>query len=219
MNKPKKSANQQNFLISNIFYFLWDINKSNRLQSGCLYSVKQDLYKTLMQKFPLGSFQADHFYKNERTTAKMNDTQKLLEFIYKNAEMGRKTVDPIKNMNNDSKFQTTLDRMLSDYNEICTEADRLLKECGVSEASGLNIGEKMMTEMSLRFNTIKDRSVPHLADMLLKGASMGVTDISKKLDECRDADEGSVRLANRLLKMNSDTIDEMKQFLTVTAEV
>ena len=45
MNKPKKSANQQNFLISNIFYFLWDINKSNRLQSGGLYSVKQDLYK------------------------------------------------------------------------------------------------------------------------------------------------------------------------------
>ena len=77
----------------------------------------------------------------------------------------------------------------------------------------------MMTEFSLRMSTIKDRSVPHLADMLLKGASMGVTDISKKLDECRDADEGSVKLANRLLKMNNDTIDEMKQFLTATAEV
>lgn len=148
----------------------------------------------------------------------MNDTQKLLEFIYKNAEMGRKTVDPIKNMNNDSKFQTVLDRMHADYDEICTEADKMLKECGVSEASGLNIGEKMMTEMSLRFNTMMDKTVPHLADMLLKGASMGVTDISKKLDECKEASEGAVRLAERLLKMNSDTIDEMKQFLTATAE-
>ncbi len=149
----------------------------------------------------------------------MSDTQKLLEFIYKNAEMGRKTVEPIKNMNNSSKFQSTLDRMLSDYNEICTDADMMLKESGVSEASGLNIGEKMMTEMSLRFSTLKDRSVPHLADMLLKGASMGVTDISKKIDELKNADENAVRLANRLLKMNSDTIDEMKQFLTETAEV
>ena len=148
----------------------------------------------------------------------MSDTQKLLEFIYKNAEMGRKTVDPIKNMNNGQRFQETLDRMLSDYNEICTEADRLLKESGVPEASGLNIGEKMMTEMSLRFSTMKDRSISHLADMLLKGASMGVTDISKKLEEYKDADEGSVRLAKRLLKMNSDTIDEMKSFLTVTAD-
>ena len=147
----------------------------------------------------------------------MNDTQKLLEFIYKNSEMGRKTVDPIKNMNRDPKFQTVLDRMLSDYDEICTEADNLLRECGVPEASGLNIGEKMMTEMSLRFSTMMDKSVPHLADMLLKGASMGVTDISKKLDECKDADESAVRLAERLLKMNNDTIDEMKQFLTVTA--
>ena len=67
----------------------------------------------------------------------MNDTQKLLEFIYKNSEMGRKTVDPIKKMNNDSEFQKTLDRMLSDYDEICTEADRLLKESGVGEASGM----------------------------------------------------------------------------------
>lgn len=148
----------------------------------------------------------------------MNDTQRLLEFIYKNSEMGRKTVDPIKNMNNDTRFQETLDRMLTDYDEICAEADLQLKNNGVSEASGLNIGEKMMTEMSLRFSTMKDRSVPHLADMLLKGASMGVTDISKKLEECKGADEDSVRLAKRLLKMNNDTIDEMKEFLTVTAE-
>ena len=147
----------------------------------------------------------------------MNDTQKLIEFIYKNAEMGRKTVDPIKKMNNDSDFQTALDRMLGDYDEICTEADRMLKEKCDTEGSGLNIGEKLMTEMSLRMSTIKDRTVPHLADMLLKGASMGVTDISKKLEECTRADEDSIRLAKRLLKMNSDTIDEMKQFLTVTA--
>ena len=147
----------------------------------------------------------------------MTDTQKLLEFIYKNSEMGRKTVDPVKNMNKDTEFQTALDRMLGDYDDICNEADRMLMDKCSTEAAGLNVGEKLMTEMSLRMSTIKDRTVPHLADMLLKGASMGVTDISKKLEECKNADEDSVRLAKRLLKMNNDTIDEMKQFLTVTA--
>ena len=145
----------------------------------------------------------------------MNDTQKLLEFIYKNAEMGRKTVDPIKNMTESENFKAALERMLGDYSEICANADRLLKQYGEEEASGLNIAEKMMTEVSLRMNTMKDRSVPHLADMLLKGASMGVTDISKKIAECKNADEKAVELANRLLKMNNDTIDEMKGFLTV----
>lgn len=148
----------------------------------------------------------------------MNDTEKLLKFIYKNAEMGRKTVDPIKNMNSDEKFQATLDRMLADYNEICSEADAELKKAGASEAEGLDLGEKMMTEMSLRFSTMRDRSVPHLADMLLKGASMGVTDISKRLSEFKEASGDAVRLAKRLMKMNSDTIDEMKKFLTVTSE-
>ena len=131
--------------------------------------------------------------------------------------MGRKTVDPVKNMTKDTEFQTALDRMLGDYDDICNEADRMLMDKCSTEAAGLNVGEKLMTEMALRMSTIKDRSVPHLADMLLKGASMGVTDISKKLEECKNADEDSVRLAKRLLKMNNDTIDEMKQFLTVTA--
>ena len=153
----------------------------------------------------------------KRNKKNMTDTQKLLEFIYKNSEMGRKTVDPVKNMNKDTEFQTALDRMLGDYDDICNEADRMLMDKCSTEAAGLNVGEKLMTEMALRMSTIKDRSVPHLADMLLKGASMGVTDISKKLEECKNADEDSVRLAKRLLKMNNDTIDEMKQFLTVTA--
>lgn len=148
----------------------------------------------------------------------MNDTEKLLKFICKNAEMGRKTVDPIKNMNSDEKFQATLERMLADYNEIYSKADAELKKAGASEAEGLDLGEKMMTEMSLRFSTVRDKSVPHLADMLLKGASMGVTDISKKLSEFKEASNDSVRLAKRLMKMNSDTIDEMKKFLTVTSE-
>ncbi len=145
----------------------------------------------------------------------MNDTQALLEFVYKNAEMGRKTLSPISGMNSNDEFERVIDRLIGEYAEICSEADRRLMNCGWDKASGLNGLEKLMTEMSLRMSTMKDKSVPHLADMVLKGASMGVTDISKKLTEHCTADEESVKLAEKLRDLNSDVIDDMKKFLVM----
>ncbi len=145
----------------------------------------------------------------------MNDTQALLEFVYKNAEMGRKTLSPISSMNSNDEFEKVVDRLIGQYAEICSEADKQLTALGWEKASGLNGMEKFMTEVSLRMSTMKDKTVPHLADMILKGASMGVTDISKKLHENLIADEEAKKLANKLLQLNSDVIDDMKKFLVM----
>ncbi len=153
--------------------------------------------------------------KNKGKVIVMNDTRVLLEFVYKNAEMGRKTIQPLSEMTDDEKFSKELVRIGNDYAEICADADKLLRENGMDEASGLNIAEKMMTEVSLRMNTIKDRSVRHIADMLIKGGSMGMSDISKKIEELTNADDKSRSLAKRLLDLNSSVIDDMKKYLTV----
>ena len=150
-----------------------------------------------------------------KRTQKMNDTQALLEVIYKNAEMGKKTLSPISDMNSNEEFDNVISRLIGQYAEICSEADRQLTALGWDKASGLNGMEKLMTEASLRMSTMKDRSVPHLADMVLKGGSMGVTDISKKLSEYRTANEESRKLANSLLAVNSDVIDDMEKFLVM----
>ncbi len=145
----------------------------------------------------------------------MNDTQALLEFLYKNAEMGKQTLIPISGMNTNDEFEKVVDRIIGDYSEICSEADRHLTELGWDKASGLNGMEKFMTDMSLKMNTMTDKTVPHLADMILKGASMGVTDISKRLSDHLTADEEARQLGKRLLDLNSKIIDDMKKFLVM----
>ena len=89
----------------------------------------------------------------------MNDTQALLEFIYKNAEMGKKTLSPISDMNSNEEFDNVISRLIGQYAEICSEADRQLTALGWDKASGRNGMEKLMTEASLRMSTMKDRSV------------------------------------------------------------
>ncbi len=145
----------------------------------------------------------------------MDHTQALLEFICKNSEMGRKTLAPLSSMTSAEKFRAQIDAILGKYAEIYSESEKVLRDNGFEEASGLSVPEKIMTEMSLRMSTMKDRSVPHIADMILKGASMGVKDISEKISEYSAADKKAVETAEKLLKLNSDTIDVMKGFLTV----
>lgn len=130
--------------------------------------------------------------------------------------MGRKTLAPLSSMTTDEGFRAKIDAILGKYAEIYSEAEGLLREKDLGAASGLSIPEKLMTEMSLRMSTMTDRSVAHIADMILKGASMGVKDISEKISEYSCADKSSVDTAKKLLKLNSDTIDDMKEFLTVT---
>ena len=43
--------------------------------------------------------------KNKGKVIVMNDTRVLLEFVYKNAEMGRKTIQPLSEMTDDEKRQ------------------------------------------------------------------------------------------------------------------
>ncbi len=154
--------------------------------------------------------------KNEKERySKMNHTQALLEFICKNSEMGRKTLAPLSSMNQNERFRAHIDAILGEYAEIYSESEQIIRENGWEPASGLSVPEKLMTEFSLRMNTLTDHSVPHIADMILKGASMGVKDISEKISEYSCADKNAVEIAKKLLKLNSDTIDNMKEFLTV----
>ena len=51
--------------------------------------------------------------------------------------------------------------------------------------------------------------------MLVKGNSMGITDMAKQLKTYRMASEDARGLANRLLKAQERNLDNMKGFLTL----
>ena len=145
----------------------------------------------------------------------MQDTRALLELIYKNAEMGRLTIPELIKLSSDEKFTASLKEQLSDYESLSAEASRMIRELYGEEPNGVNLLDKMRTEITLRMSTFRDTSVPHIADMLVKGNSMGITDMAKQLKTYRMASEEARGLANRLLKAQERNLDNMKGFLTL----
>lgn len=145
----------------------------------------------------------------------MQDTRALLELIYKNAEMGRLTLPELIKLSSDEKFTASLKEQLSDYESLSNEASRMIRELYGEEPNGVNMLDKMRTEITLRISTFRDTSVPHIADMLVKGNSMGITDMAKQLKTYRMASEDARGLANRLLRAQERNLDNMKGFLTL----
>lgn len=174
----------------------------------------------------------------------VNDTQKLLCFIYKNAEMGVRTLpqmigkarrdDDTSTIGHEGapqevsselessvecrpEFLASLHGRLDRYNEICTEAEELLRREDPNAdfaKLGQSYLEKKMVDSMLYMNTLRDTTCSHLSDMLLKGSSMGVTDIAKQIKKHPAASAEAVRLAEKLMKVEQDGIEEMKKYLT-----
>lgn len=146
-----------------------------------------------------------------------NNDCKLLRFIYKNAEMGKVSLTQLQSVTNNDKFNETVKNLTNDYREVCNEAQQLMTDIG-EDASGLSSAQKLMTDMAVKLNTLIDKSVSHIADMIIKGASMGISDISEAESECENANGKVKALSKRLRQINSDVIDKMKPFLSVTAD-
>ena len=61
---------------------------------------------------------------------------------------------------------------------------------------------------------MKDNSDARVADMLIKGFTMGNVDISKKIDRfSKDADKDILDLAKELLKFGEKNIELLKPYL------
>lgn len=142
------------------------------------------------------------------------DDESLLLFIYKNAEMGKSSVPYLRDKAEDGAFRGELDALLREYCEIYSDAELMLADIGNTDPKGLSVRERLASEASVRMGAAVDPTVSNYADMLIKGAAMGVTDISEQMNRYAGASAKTVALAERLKRCNENVIDRMKGYLS-----
>jgi hypothetical protein len=62
-------------------------------------------------------------------------------------------------------------------------------------------------------NTLTDSSTTHIAEMMIEGSTMGITDITKILNHLDHADAGAKELAEEYLDCERKHIASMKKYL------
>lgn len=145
----------------------------------------------------------------------MKENTELLEYIYKDAQMGSKSLSTLLKIieNKDNKIKSIIEEQRKKYEEFIKKSEKILKKQKV-ELKEFSPMAKVSSWMGINIEMIKDNSDARIADMLIKGMTMGTIDINKKIDTYEKAVEKDIlNLAKDFRKFQEDSIEKLKKYL------
>ncbi|MBC8080392.1 MAG: hypothetical protein H7X86_08610 [Gorillibacterium sp.] len=142
----------------------------------------------------------------------MNGNAEILNYIHQNSEMGKATTKQLIGIVKGEGLKGYLQSQYNEYSCIFDTSEAYLKELN-KDAKDLNAFSKAATYMMINIKTLTDKTESHIAEMLIQGSTMGITEITKKLKEYNNADPKILDLGHKLLKFEQQNIEELKLFL------
>lgn len=142
----------------------------------------------------------------------INDIE-MLNCILKNAEMGcqgitgvRRGIEPNRAVDN------VLCEQLVRYGKIYNVASNMLKKRG-AQPRHINPVARTMTRYAAKRDLQRDPSPSHVAEMMIKGNTMGVNKLVEHLRDYDRSDTNITLLAKKMLDTEEEHIKEMRAFL------
>ena len=145
----------------------------------------------------------------------MNENNELLMYIYKNADMGVKsTTKLIKLLNtSDNKIKKVVEGELKGYENFLKKSKAMLKKNKVTP-KGSSIVADISSSIAMDMEFMKDNSDSKIADILIRGFTMGNIDIDKKIDKYKDdASKDILKLAKELKRFGEINIELLQPYL------
>lgn len=145
----------------------------------------------------------------------MNENMELVEYIYQDSEMAcytlTTTLEQLKGK--DNKIKSAVEDILKGYERYLKETKEELEEHGVS-LKPLGMMPKMGASMGVKKEVKSDNSDASIADMLIKGISMGSLDMEKKMKEYQEkVDKKYYKQAQDFYKFQQANIESLKKYL------
>ncbi len=145
----------------------------------------------------------------------MKPQNELLMHIYKDCDMSITTLEKLLKelVEKDNKIKDAIEDILKSYEQFLKDTKkRLHKEHVEGESNGLFT--KMMANMGVAKEVKNDNSDASMADMLIKGITMGTLDMEKKIKQYKESvDKKDLKFANEFLEFQQQSIEKLKKYL------
>ena len=143
----------------------------------------------------------------------MNDQEALLSSIHKNAAMGIISIPQAMRLPQSRPMSQALNSQLKEYRTIAAQAQRYAAAQGKA-LSAPGTAARRMSGAMLRAQTVLDPSTSRLAELMIKGSTMGTVQMTRDLHQYGGkADRALMELGGRLLRTEEANIQQMKRFL------
>ena len=148
------------------------------------------------------------------TATVKNSTVELLSKLHKNMNMGKDSTLDLLEKVRDPQLKSDMTQQLNGYEGFLNKINEHLQATG-EQAKAESLLTKMSTKVGTTFNTLMDDSPSPIADMMIQGSTMGMTDTTKLLRdyESTDASEATLSLARAIIKFEEENIERMKKHL------
>ena len=143
----------------------------------------------------------------------MNETVQLLQDVARNARTGQDAVEHLMQKTAAGAMRDELNREKEDYAVTRRQSEQALVNAG-GKAEPVGPLAKAGMWAGLEMETLADRSNAHIAEIVIQGATMGVIEMTKALNQYGGADAGARDLASRFVAQQNATIDRQKGFLS-----
>ncbi len=142
----------------------------------------------------------------------VSDTISLLRECSSGIKMGVATLNEIMDYVNDEKLKTVLYRCKEKHERLDEDTKKLLKKYDEGGKEP-NIMAKGMSWMKTNVMLSLKPSDSAAADILTDGCGMGIKSLRKYLNEYEEADEDVRDIAKRLIAIEEDALEDVKEFL------
>ena len=136
----------------------------------------------------------------------------LLAEIYRNAHYALQCISDILPETEDEALKEELKKMHDGYEKISGKAALYARENNIENKEPGPIKKAMMWS-SIKMSTLKDNSRAHIAEMMTQGTVMGITALSRSMNECKGADKEILQIAGELLHMEQNYEQTLKTYL------
>lgn len=145
----------------------------------------------------------------------MDENLELLEYIYKDSDMSVISLEKLLQELNDkdNKIKKKTEEILKSYEDFLSKSKKLLNKFDSPLEENSYIA-KIGAKMGIKKEVKSDNSDAAIADMLIKGISMGSIDIEKRITNYKEVvNKKYLDFASEFLKFQQKTIEELKAFL------
>lgn len=145
----------------------------------------------------------------------MNENLELMEYLYKNSEMGVHTLTKLlKELNErENKIKVLVETHLKEYEKFLKESKRIIKKNKLDVKEN-TLMTKMGSNMGIKMEVMKDNSDASIAHMIIEGVTMGIVDIETKIKNFKDkVNPDILQIAKDYDKTLNNQIKQLKEYL------
>ena len=141
-------------------------------------------------------------------------TKSFLNSLYKNVKMGADAIIDLMPKVANEKMREEMTCELEHYEKFAKEIRAMLFDLG-EEPKEESFMTKLMAKMGLSINTMMDTTTSHIADIMIQGATMGITETTKLIREFESTAccEKALDLAKEIVEYEQESIEKLKKFL------